>query len=110
MTRRDFVKAGGTAAGAAHAIQRAHAASQQVPYGVIGTGAQGGYLLRHMAGLQGCRCVAVCDIDSANLKKGVAAAGSKPQSYGDYRELLARKDVDAVLIATTQHWHGSFGR
>jgi predicted dehydrogenase len=99
------VKAGGTAAGAAQVIQRAQAASKQVPYGVIGAGTQGVYLLRHMAGLQGCRCVAVCDVDSSNLKKGVAAAGAKPQAYGDYRELLARKDLDAVLIATPLSTH-----
>ena len=49
-----------------------------------------------MARLKGCRCVAVCDIDPSNLKDGVAAAGSNPKGCGDYRELLGRKDVDAV--------------
>jgi hypothetical protein len=71
----------------------------------IGTGAQGTYLLHHMGGLQGCRCAAVCDTDEANLKKGAAAAGTNPQVYRDYRELLGRKDIDAVVIATPLSTH-----
>jgi len=112
LTRRDFVIAAGTVTAAsaasafpAPAIQKVSAASNQVLYGVIGTGAQGSYLLRHMAGLQGCRCAAVCDTDGANLKKGVAAAETNPQAYQDYRELLARKDIDAVVIATPLSTH-----
>ncbi|MGA2721693.1 MAG: Gfo/Idh/MocA family oxidoreductase [Bryobacteraceae bacterium] len=117
LTRRDFVIAAGTvtAAGAASAfpvpaIQKVSAASNQVLYGVIGTGAQGSYLLRHMAGLQGCRCAAVCDTDGANLKKGVAAAETNPQAYQDYRELLARKDIDAVVISTPLSTHFPIAR
>ena len=98
LTRRDFVIAAGVATAAS-------AASNQVVYGAIGTGAQGTYLLHHMAGLQGCRCAAVCDTDEANLKKGAAAAGTNPQAYKDYRELLGRKDIDAVVIATPLSTH-----
>jgi predicted dehydrogenase len=105
LTRRDFVKVGGTVAGAARAVQKANAAGNQVLYGVIGAGAQGRYLLRHMAGLQGCRCAAVCDVDQSNLNQGVAAAGSNPQAYKDHRELLGRKDIDAVVIATPLSTH-----
>ncbi len=105
FTRRDFVKVGGTVAGAARAIQTASAAGNRVSYGVIGAGAQGRYLLRHMAGLQNCRCAAVCDVDERNLNQGVAAASSNPQAYKDYRELLGRKDIDAVVIATPLSTH-----
>ena len=98
LTRRDFVIAAGT-------VVAASAAGNQVPYGAIGTGAQGTYLLHHMAGLQNCRCVAVCDTDEANLKKGTTAAGTNPQAYQDYRELLGRKDIDAVVIATPLSTH-----
>jgi predicted dehydrogenase len=117
LTRRDFVMAAGSvaAAGAASAfpspaIQKVSAAGNQVLYGAIGTGAQGSYLLHHMGGLQGCRCAAVCDTDGANLKKGVAAAGTNPQAYQDYRELLARKDIDAVVIATPLSTHFPIAR
>jgi len=105
LTRREFVKIGGTVASAASAMPTISAAGNQVLYGAIGTGAQGTYLLRHMAGLQGCRCAAVCDIDEPNLKKGVAAAGTNPQAYRDYRELLGRKDIDAAVIATPLSTH-----
>ena len=98
LTRRDFVIAAGVATAAS-------AASNQVVYGAIGTGAQGTYLLHHMSGLPGCLCAAVCDTDEANLKKGVAAAGTDPRTYKDYRELLGRKDIDAVAIATPLSTH-----
>ena len=103
LTRRDFVMAAGTA-------MAAGAASNQIVYGAIGTGAQGTYVLHHMAGLQGCRCAAVCDTDEANLKKGAAAAGTNPQACQDYRELLGRKDIDAVVIATPLSTHFSITR
>jgi predicted dehydrogenase len=111
LTRRDFVKVGGTVASAAGAIQTVSAAStvssanDRVAYGVIGAGEQGRFLLRRMAGLAGCRCAAVCDVDEANLNKGVAAAGSNPRAHKDYRELLDRKDIEAVVIATPLSTH-----
>lgn len=109
-TRRDFVKTAGAAAAAASAfpapaIQKVRAANEQVLYGVIGTGGRGTYLLRHLRSIDSGRCVAVCDIYEPNLKNGVAAAGTNPAAYKDYRELLARKDIDAVLIATPLYMH-----
>ena len=105
VTRREFVKVGGTVASAASAMQTINAASSRVVYGVIGAGAQGRRLLRHMAGLPECRCAAVCDVDESNLNSGVNTAGSNPQAYKDHRELLGRKDIDAVLIATPLSTH-----
>jgi predicted dehydrogenase len=86
-------------------MQTINAASSRVVYGVIGAGAQGRRLLRHMAGLPECRCAAVCDVDESNLNSGVNTAGSNPQAYKDHRELLGRKDIDAVLIATPLSTH-----
>ncbi|HSW49908.1 MAG TPA: Gfo/Idh/MocA family oxidoreductase, partial [Bryobacteraceae bacterium] len=100
-TRRDFVMG----AGAAMAASTASAASSRVSYGVIGTGGQGCYLLGRMARLAGCRCVAVADVYEPNLKRGVAAAGSRPQAFTDYRKLLDRKDVEAVVVATPLSTH-----
>ena len=102
LSRRDFVKVGGAAASA---IGTLSAAGDRVAYGVIGAGAQGRLLLRHMAGLAGCRCAAVCDLDDANLKAGVVSAGSNPRAYKDYRELLDRKDIEAVVIVTPLSTH-----
>jgi predicted dehydrogenase len=109
VTRRDFVKAAGavTAVAAAGApfIQKVHAANDQVQYGFIGTGSRGTYLLKHLHETDAGRCVAVCDNYEPNLKKGVDTAGNNPAAYKDYRELLARKDIDAVLIAVPLYEH-----
>ena len=113
-SRREFVKTAGAVtavAGAipklegAPAIIKARAASNQVPFGLIGTGSRGQYLLNHLSTMDAGRCVAVCDIWDENLQKGVKAAGSNPKPYKDYRELLAQKDVEAVLVSTPLFAH-----
>jgi len=113
VTRRDFVKAAGAVSAVASAlpaagapfIQKVRAANEQVQYGFIGTGSRGNYLLKHLHETDLGRCVAVCDNYDVNLKKGVATAGNNPAAYADYRELLARKDIDAVLIAVPLYEH-----
>ena len=48
---------------------------------------------------------AVCDVYEVNLDLGIEMAGGTAKGYRDYRQLLARKDIDAVLLATPEHWH-----
>ncbi len=48
---------------------------------------------------------AVCDVYEPNLEKGLSAAGGGAQAYRDYRKLLDDSSIDAVLIATPEHWH-----
>ena len=48
---------------------------------------------------------AVCDVYDVNLDAGLEIAGPQAKGYRDYRALLDRKDIDAVLIATPEHWH-----
>ncbi len=112
VTRREMLKTAGTVTAAAAAttlaaphIQKVRAANNQVPFGVIGTGSRGSYLLEHLRNVDSGRCVAVCDIYEPNLKKGVTAAGNNPQTYKDYRELLARQDIEAVLVVTPLYKH-----
>ena len=80
--------------------------NEQVRYGFIGTGTQGCALLEFLTTIPEGRCVATCDIYPPNLKKGVEIIGTNPATYEDYRQLLDRKDIDAVMIATPLHLHG----
>jgi predicted dehydrogenase len=114
VSRREFVKAAGavTAVAAAipavygaPAVQKVRAANDQVQYGIIGTGSRGTYLLKHLKGIDNGRCVAVCDINPENLKHGVDTIGNNPKQFKDYRELLAAKDVDAVIVTTPLFVH-----
>jgi len=113
LTRREVVKmAGGTAAMAAAAklqgapaIQKVKAANEVVAFAVIGTGGRGTYLIRHFNALDGGRCVAVCDVDEQAVKQAQQTSKDKPDAYRDYREVLARKDVDAVVIAVPLYMH-----
>jgi len=90
----------------APAILKANGAPDAVPFASIGTGSRGSYLLRHMAaGVPNGRCLAVCDIYEPNLKQGQGFAGSNPKGYKDYREVLDRKDIEAVVIATPLYLH-----
>ncbi len=82
----------------------------QVTYGLIGTGDRGQYLLEHLNGIDQGRCAAVCDIYGPNRSKGAHVAKSKPAAYRDYREVLSRKDIDAVFIATPLHNHFAITR
>jgi predicted dehydrogenase len=108
VTRREAVKRAGAITAAAAVgpfVQKALGQNNQVQYGFIGTGSRGQYLLQHLNSVDNGRCVAACDIYEPNLKKAIEVSKWKPQGYKDYRELLARKDVDAVLIATPLYAH-----
>jgi len=51
------------------------------------------------------RVAAVCDVDEKRLASALERAGEQAKPYRDYRYVLERKDVDAVVIATPDHWH-----
>ena len=103
-----------TAAGAANAfaapaVQKVRAANDQVAFAVIGTGARGSYLLRHLvdplAKINNGRCVAVCDTYGPNLQNGVKTVGTNPKAYKTHEELLNDKEIEAVVIATPLYQH-----
>ena len=112
-TRRDVVKLGavsGLAAGsarlaAAPAFLKVRAANDQVKFGMIGTGSRGSYLLKHLSGIDDGNCVALCDIDTEALDNAAGIVKTTPKKYKDYRELLADRDVEAVLIAVPLYVH-----
>jgi len=114
ISRRDFLKSSVVASGAAIALPAivpssvfgADAPSNRITMGCIGTGGQGTSDMKGFKGKSDCEIVAVCDVDAEHARKAATTAGLDAKScYGDFRELLARSDIDAVLVATPDHWH-----
>jgi hypothetical protein len=86
------------------------APSEKIGLGVIGMGSRCAVVLDSMLGEPDVRCLAVCDVQASRRAGGKAMVDSRNGSkdcatYGDFRELLARPDIDAVLIATGDRWH-----
>ena len=117
ISKRTFLRAAGaslampailpaSAVGAGKTV----APSNRINMGVIGTGGRANGLTKNAMAHDFVRVIALCDLDKSQLAK---AKSIVDQNYGntdcavhaDYRELLARKDVDAVIVATPGHWH-----
>src|SRR5688500_16231487 len=106
--RRSFGK-GLAMAGAAGALSRARVAgaNDRIGVGIIGHGGKGQGLWRNFLAQPGVDAVAVADVYQAHLDKGVAQSQGKARAYKDFRKLLEDKDVQAVIIATPDHWHAA---
>ncbi|MGA2865283.1 MAG: Gfo/Idh/MocA family oxidoreductase [Verrucomicrobiota bacterium] len=119
ITRRDFLKTA-AAAGAvgvwqfipARALGRAGlvAPSKRITLGVIGLGTQGTGDMRAFQSISEVQVVAVCDVHAGQRAAGKQVVdtfygNSDCAAYKDFRELLARQDIDAVQITTPDHWH-----
>lgn len=116
-SRRDFLTASalaGTALSRAAAFGQDYAkslgkakvsANDKVVLGFVGVGGMGSGLLNIFHKFPDVEIAAVCDVYEQNALKAQAAAGGKPRVYGDFRKVLDHKDVDAVVVATPDHWH-----
>lgn len=80
-------------------------ANDQLQIGLIGVGGRCRHLVRSFPALPNVRITAVCDVWDAALDAGRKLADPQALATRRYEELLARKDVDAVLICTPDHWH-----
>ncbi len=85
-------------------------ASGRTTLGFIGTGGRGGDLLMNFLGLAEAQIVAVCDVKRPareNAQRVVDAHYGKPSctAINDFRDLCARQDIDAAVVASTDHWH-----
>lgn len=118
ITRRGFLISMGTAAvpmilpGSVLGLDGGVAPSEQIAIGSIGVGPRGTAVMQGFLAHKDARIVAVCDLKKW-VREGAqqvvhAHYGDKDcQAYEDYRALLEREDIDAVTIATTDHWHNT---
>ncbi len=79
-------------------------ANDRVSIALIGSGGRGRRVMAAFREL-GSPVPAVCDVYEPNLAKGLEGAGEGAEGFQDYRRILDRNDIDAVLIATPDHWH-----
>ncbi len=80
--------------------------SEKIVLGFIGVGGMGTGLINTFKTFPDVEIAAVCDVYEPHLRRAQSAAGGAPESCHDFRKVLDRKDVDAVVIATPDHWHG----
>ncbi|MCL4402740.1 MAG: Gfo/Idh/MocA family oxidoreductase, partial [Acidobacteria bacterium] len=102
-SRRRFLTA--AAASSAASVSRVLGANDRIRMGVIGTGGRGQYLMKELNKLGGIEWVAVCDVYDVRRDKAAELAGGEVRKYGDHRRVLDHKDIDAVIVATPDHWH-----
>jgi predicted dehydrogenase len=111
LRRREFLSA---AAGGALATTMARAAEEKperigandkVVLGFIGVGGMGSGLMKTFQPFADVEIAAVCDVYEPHRSRARSFAGGSTSSYKDFREVLDRKDIDAVAIATPDHWH-----
>jgi predicted dehydrogenase len=102
VNRREFVT---TAAGTLLAAGRVLGANDRIRIGLIGTGGRCMYLARLLKGLPGNEIVAACDVYEPRRLEAVEKMGPQTTPASDYREVLSRNDIDAVVIGAPDHWH-----
>jgi predicted dehydrogenase len=107
QTRRSFLMSTAVTA----AVSRsAVGANDRIRFAILGAGTRGSYVGGVFLDFPDVELVAVCDVYRPTREKVAAELGARrnnqPEAVNDYRRVLERKDVDAVLIATPDHWHG----
>jgi predicted dehydrogenase len=86
------------------------APSERITMGVVGWGMQGPGNTQSFLGQNDCQVVAACDLDNNHLRQALETVNkhygnSDCKEFHDYRDMLARKDIDAIMIAIPDHWH-----
>ena len=115
MKRRELLKgvAMGAVVGAAPVLGQTAAGggatkgppSDRIRVGMIGVGGFGTGNLRQFLRHSDVDVVAVCDVNKRHVERAVGLTGGKAKAYGDFCRLLDDKTIDAVMIATPEHWH-----
>ena len=104
MTRRNFIHAGAALTAAAHVSKASP--GDKIAVGVIGTGARAQELMQSILKRpQDAEIVGVVDAYKGRIERALDRTGGRAKAYPDYHELLAQKSIDAVVVATPDHWH-----
>jgi predicted dehydrogenase len=107
LSRREFLAMGTAAAITAPAILRGlDLTKDPVRIGHIGLGTRGWDLIKYTGAIPEAKVVALCDVYEPHLERGLAASGNPDaKRYKNYHDLLADPKIEAVVIATPDHWH-----
>jgi predicted dehydrogenase len=107
MNRRTFAKTSAVAAASLTALQttRVLGANERIRVGFIGVANRGRQLIKAFQENKDADLVALCDVNKTTLEEANARLEGKAATFGDFRKMLERKDIDAVVIATPDHWH-----
>ena len=110
ITRREFLKdtafaGAGAAVLGGLAPARVLGANDRIRMGVLGSGHRARSVMEFFKQVPGVEFVAVCDVYAPARAAGMDVAGAGAQAYTNYHEILDRKDIDAVLIGSPDHWH-----
>jgi predicted dehydrogenase len=109
LSRREFTQAavasGAGTVMAASSASRVYGANDRVRLGFIGLGNRGDQVLAAFLEHKDCEVAAICDIYQPYLDHAAKKIGAAPKQFSDYRKVLTRPDIDAVVIATPDHWH-----
>ena len=108
--RRNFLKTTALGVASATAVtavtaRRAAAANERVKLALIGCGGRGSGIIRDFARLKGVDVAYVCDPDASRAANAVRALSNHPKPIADPRLALDDKSIDAVVVATPDHWH-----
>jgi len=113
VTRRNFIKSTLATAGAFTIVPRCVlggngyiAPSDKINHAVIGVGGMGSVHVGYVKHDKQGELLAVCDVDSNHVKRALGKAGGNCKGYSDFREVIAREDIDVVHVPTPPHWHG----
>ncbi len=105
LTRRTFMKTGAATALTAASWSRVSGANERIGIGMIGIGLMGRVHTRNFAKQPDASVLGICDVYDPRAELGVQIVGGNVTKCRDFRRLLDNKDIDAVVISTTDHWH-----
>ena len=105
LTRRSFIGSGAALGSVAGISFQAMAANDRIQVGVIGAGARSHQLIDSLLSLPGVEVVGLSDAYKGRVERAIDQTNGRARAFKDYRDMLAQKPIDAVVVVTPEHWH-----